>query len=81
MSYWENKKAIFPKLYLVFEYLASIPATSAASERSFSEANIIINEKRTSIEPAKVNKIIVLNSHFKINNISLDEVNEISKKN
>lgn len=81
MSYWNSRKTSFPKLYTVYSYLASIPGTSAASERSFSEANVIISSKRTMIDPKKVNMLLVLNSHLKIINHKLEKTNEILQNN
>lgn len=64
LKYWRDRKAAYPQLHTVFTFLASIPATSAASVREFSKANNIITNKRSNINYEKVNRILILNSHL-----------------
>lgn len=48
LQFWNEKKIVFPMLYsykLVKEYLC-IPATSVPSERLFSKAGLICNDRR-----------------------------------
>lgn len=66
-EYWKERVSSFPILNQVFCALSSIPASSAASERAFSKANILISEKRSQLKSDNVNKMLVLNSHFKQN--------------
>lgn len=56
--WWENRN-VFPHLFKIYVRISSIPATSASSERDFSLAGLIINDRRSVILPANVNNLIV----------------------
>lgn len=58
-SWWCDNAEKYPKLFKLFKELCCIPATSASSERDFSVAGNIVNNKRSVILPANVNNIIV----------------------
>lgn len=79
INYWEDRKLLYPDLYATFLSLACNPGSSAASERCFSESNIVISPKRSLIDPKKVNMTLVLNSHLKIKKPTLQEIDEILK--
>lgn len=48
----------------------SIPATSVPSERVFSKAGFVCNQRRNRLEPKKVDQILFLNAY-----LSSEEVN------
>lgn len=64
--FWAQRSGSFPILHTVSAALLSVPATNASSERALSMANTIISAKKSNIKSENVNKIMVLNSHFKI---------------
>ena len=49
----------------VAKKLLAIPATSTPSERSFSVAGRLIEERRTSLDPDNVNALLFLHSNIK----------------
>lgn len=60
LKWWEARKYEFPTLYKVSTKILATPASSAASERTFSVARNLISEKRCSIasNDCFVNKIM-----------------------
>ncbi len=64
----------FPRLAALALHLLNIPATSASSEREFSDAGNIYREKRLSLFPATTSHIHFLNS-----NADLLEVEDAAK--
>jgi len=62
LKWWKDHRLKFPKLALLCAYYLSIPASSASSEREFSNAGQTINERRTGLKPETVDSILVLHS-------------------
>lgn len=62
LGFWCEKKGIFPLFYKLAQKYLCIPATSVPSERLFSKAGILCNERRNRLAPKKVNEILFLNS-------------------
>jgi hypothetical protein len=52
----------FPHLTKLAYFIHAIPASSAPSERSFSTAGRVMQDRRTSLKPSTVDDIIFLNS-------------------
>lgn len=63
LEWWSNHSQTFPKLYQIATFIHSIPATSAPSERKFSLAGNILNCLRTSLDPSKVEDLLLLHSN------------------
>lgn len=71
VKWWTENGSSYPKLFRIFLHLSCIPATSASSERDFSTAGFIINDKRSATLPENVNDLIVARNEmyvFKIEN-------------
>ncbi|XP_049302956.1 E3 SUMO-protein ligase ZBED1-like [Bactrocera dorsalis] len=66
LNYWDSKKATFPELYELSKKYLCIPATSVPSERVFSKAGQIINDRRNRLKGEKLDQILFLNSNFNI---------------
>ena len=49
VKFWMEHKSLFPRLHIFFLKICCVPATSAASEREFSAAGFILNNRRTSL--------------------------------
>lgn len=63
LQWWQEQKETFPRLYKIAMFVQSIPATSAPSERKFSLAGNILNCLRSSLDPAKVEDLLLLHSN------------------
>ena len=59
--WWQDRSNQFPLLYeLAVKYLY-LPATSSASERIFSTAGYVLNQRRTRLTGENLNNILFLN--------------------
>lgn len=66
LKFWEDRKTTNPAMYkMAMKYLC-IPATSVPSERVFSEAGLLCNQRRNRLDPEKVDQILFLNSFSKL---------------
>lgn len=74
LQWWGNSKNQFPLLYRLSLKILCVPATSAESERTFSDARYLLTEKRSRLDPYLVNDIMFLHS-----NIEKNELKEIIK--
>lgn len=62
LQFWNDKKCLFPQLSeIALKYLC-IPASSVPSERLFSKAGILCNDRRNRLAPKKIDQILFLNS-------------------
>lgn len=59
---WENMKAEFPHLYIIARRYLSIIATSVPAERLFSEAGLIVTDKRSRLTGEHLSQLIFLSS-------------------
>ncbi|CAF1068592.1 unnamed protein product [Adineta ricciae] len=59
---WKEHELILPMLSKLSKIVFSIPASSAAVERSFSTAGFIISQRRTNLNPSTVNDIMLVRS-------------------
>ncbi|KAL2101911.1 hypothetical protein ACEWY4_003672 [Coilia grayii] len=62
LSFWKAQGQTFPRLQHLAKRILSIPATSAASERSFSAAGRVIEARRSRLNPDTVDAILFLHS-------------------
>lgn len=58
-TWWYNNRFEFPNLFQIFLRHSCIPATSAPSERCFSQSGLIVTNLRSTILPSNVNDIII----------------------
>ena len=65
LSYWRGKQAELPLLAKVARNILAIPASNTSSERSFSVAGRVIEERRTRLAPSSVDALLFLNSQAK----------------
>uniref|UniRef100_A0A1B0DG64 Uncharacterized protein n=1 Tax=Phlebotomus papatasi TaxID=29031 RepID=A0A1B0DG64_PHLPP len=54
LKWWDSQKNILPKLHKMANFIYSIPASSAPSERLFSTTGNIISDKRSSLDPEMI---------------------------
>jgi len=65
LDFWKRQNHIFPHLSLLARQILAITASSASSERSFSIAGRLIEERRSCLSGTSVDSILFLNNHFK----------------
>ena len=65
LSYWRGKEAELPLLTKVAKNVLAIPASNTSSERSFSTAGRLIEERRTRLSAHSVDALLFLNSQAK----------------
>jgi len=66
LKLWSKNSAEFPGLSKLARSILCIPATSACSERVFSQSSRVFEERRTRLSPETLNSILVLNSTQKL---------------
>jgi hypothetical protein len=66
LDFWRSNKNIFPILAKVARKIHCIPATSASVERQFSGAGLVLNERRTCLDPDTVDSILFIQSMKKL---------------
>jgi len=64
LPWWKEKASMFPLLARLARMILCIPATSASSERTFSRAGLIVTEKRTRLDPKRVNDLLVIHNYY-----------------
>jgi len=64
LEFWKNQKHVFPLLSILAKQILVIPASSASSERPFSVAGRVIEERRSCLGGNTVDGILFLNNHF-----------------
>jgi hypothetical protein len=62
LTWWKDQTQ-FPKLQTLARQLFAIPASSAASERSFSAAGCTVSARRTALSAGNVNDILFIHSN------------------
>lgn len=62
LQFWEQRKKVFSNLHKIALKYLCIPATSVLSERVFSKAGLVCNQRRNRLESKKLDQIIFLNS-------------------
>ena len=60
--FWKRKKDLFPRLYKLARSILAVPATSASSEREFSAAGFLLNEKRSRLKSETVESLLLIRS-------------------
>jgi len=64
LDWWRAHKADLPLMSQVARSVLCIPASSASSERAFSMAGQIVNEKRTNLDPKRVEMLAYIKENF-----------------
>ncbi|CAF3427843.1 unnamed protein product [Rotaria sp. Silwood2] len=62
LIFWQNYQDKLPYLAKLARRLYSIPATSAGVERQFSASGLLINERRSSLNPDTVQNVLFIRS-------------------
>lgn len=64
LTWWEERKKIYPALYTIAKQRLCIVATSVPCERIFSKTGLITNDRRNRLKAANLSKIIFLNHNL-----------------
>ena len=64
IKFWHDQSSAFPKLSKLARQIFSIPCSSASSERVFSCAGRVYEERRNRLLPGSVDAITFLNSYL-----------------
>jgi hypothetical protein len=62
LEFWKNHQQKFPFLSKYARSILSIPATTTNVEREFSTAGWILNERRTNLQPDKLENMLLVRS-------------------
>lgn len=65
LAWWSEHARLFPNIAHIARSVLAIPASSAASERDFSCAGYVIQERRSQLKPSTVDDILFLHSNIK----------------
>lgn len=63
-NWWFENRSMYPNLFKLFLKISCVPASSAPSERTFSTAGRIINDRRTSLLPNSVESLLLYRNVF-----------------
>ena len=66
LQWWKTNEGRFPKLARVARKYAGMPATSAPSERIFSQGRHLINDFRHRLRPDLLNALLTLKSWYEL---------------
>jgi len=66
LFFWKDHEHMFPLLSQLAGIYLGISASSVPVECLFSTAGLILNGKRSSLKPDKVNKIVFLHDNFNL---------------
>jgi len=66
LLWWSEHEYKFPYLAILAKRCLCIPATSAPSERLFSDTGLVITEKRNRLDGENVNQLVFLNKNWSI---------------
>lgn len=64
LKWWQRHQGQYPTLAKLAQKYLAIPATSAPSERIFSIAGLTLNNRRLSLHPSKVDKLVFLHHNL-----------------
>ena len=62
-QYWAEHHIIYPILYDLSLFILGIPTTSCTSERRFSDAGWVVNDRRCSLDPTNIEKLLFLKNN------------------
>lgn len=77
LEYWKKNRIHFPNIYAIARRILAIPASNTEVERLFSCSKMTITDKRTRLDPDRLNKIIFLRK----NRHALNKLNEENGEN
>ena len=67
IKWWKENCHRFPHLSKLAAEILNIPATSTASERTFSKAGLTVSSLRSCLKPKNVDALVFLNKNWTLN--------------
>lgn len=64
LTWWRDRALTYPKLSMLMAKKLCVVATSVPSERIFSKTGLIISDRRSRLNPAKVRALVFLNANL-----------------
>jgi hypothetical protein len=64
IKFWVKYENVFPRLSQLSRMVHSVPATNLSSERNFNYAGLTLTDRRSNLDPEKVDKILFIRSNF-----------------
>lgn len=65
LQWWKKNAVSFPYLSALAKVVLSIPASSASTERHFSESGGLISKKKAQLDPLNAQKIMFVHDNFR----------------
>lgn len=66
MSFWRRNCKSYPFLAVLAQAVFCVPCTSTPSERVFSIAGLIVRNKRASLAPDTVSKVLFIHDNYQL---------------
>ena len=60
MTWWKQKEPLFPRVARLARKFLALPASSAPSERIFSKMNAVVDKRRASLDPDRVERLVFI---------------------
>lgn len=60
LAWWRRKEPLFPRLARLARKYLALPASSAPSERIFSKMNAVVDKRRASLDPDRVERLVFI---------------------
>ncbi len=64
IKFWVKYENVFPRLSQLSRMVHSVPATNLSSERNFNYAGLTLTDRRSNLDPEKVDKMLFIRSNF-----------------
>jgi len=64
IKFWTQNKVNYPRLSIIANKLFCIPATNLSSERNFNYAGLTLTDRRSSLDPDNVDKLLFVRSNY-----------------
>ena len=65
-DWWGHYQTQLAMMARLAKSIFSVPATSTLSERLFSKARTLVNERRASLKPSKIDMMLLLNTNYNL---------------
>ena len=60
LAWWKQKEPLYPRVARLARKYLALPASSAPSERIFSKMNVVVDKRRASLDPDRVERMVFI---------------------